>query len=300
MTAARNLPASVRQQLLDRARRQGRPFNELLQYYAMERFLYRLSQERHGSRFILKGALLLRVWDAPTGRPTMDIDLLGRTDNDVEAIVRQVRDVLREPVEADGLAFDLESVEARRIVEDATYHGVRVRLTTHLASARIRLQVDIGFGDPVHPAAVEEEYPSLPSFPAASLLCYTRESVVAEKFEAMVRHGELNSRMKDVYDVWLLSRSFAFDGPTLAEAIRRTFASRRVEVPDPVTAFSAHCVHAQEAQWRAFRRRSEIEHAPLEFVAVVGSIEAFLAPLATALAAGGGLPKNWTPPRPWC
>jgi predicted nucleotidyltransferase component of viral defense system len=265
----------------------------------MERFLYRLSQARHGSRFILKGALLLRVWDAPTGRPTMDIDLLGRTDNDVEAIVWQVRDALREPVEGDGLAFDVQSVEARRIVEDATYHGIRVRLTAHLAAARIRLQVDIGFGDPVHPAAAEEEFPTLLSFPAPRLLCYSRESMIAEKYEAMVRYGELNSRMKDFYDVWLLSRSFAFDGQTLAEAIRRTFASRHVDVADDVIAFSEQFVHAKELQWRAFRRRSDIEHAPWEFAAVVRSVEAFLAPLATAIATGEQVPESWMPPGPW-
>ena len=299
MTAVRNLPASVRQRLLDRARSEGRPFNELLQYYAMERFLYRLSQGRHGSRFILKGALLLRVWDAPMGRPTMDIDLLGRTDNDVEAIVRQVRDVLREPVEADGLVFDLESVEARRIVEDASYHGVRVRFMAHLAAARIRLQIDIGFGDPVHPAAVEEEFPTLLSFPAPKLLCYSRESVVAEKFEAMVRHGELISRMKDFYDVWLLSRSFAFDGLLLAEAIRQTFASRETAFAGPVAAFSEDFVHAKGSQWRAFRRRGGIEHAPEGFVEVVRSVATFLVPLASALSAGEEVPKAWTPPGPW-
>lgn len=299
MTAARNVPASVRQRLLDRARSEGRPFNELLQYYVMERVLYRLSSSRHGPRFVLKGALLLRVWGAPVGRPTMDIDLLARTDNDVEAIERQVREVLREPVEEDGLVFDVESVEARRIVEAASYHGVRVRFAAHLAGARVRLQIDIGFGDPVHPVAVEEEFPTLLSFPAPRLLCYSRESAVAEKFEAMVRHGELNSRMKDFYDVWLLSRSFTFDGPTLAEAIRRTFASRETDVAGTIAAFSDSFALAKTSQWKAFRRRGDLEHAPDEFSAVIRSVVAFLGPVVTALSRGDELPVAWTPPGPW-
>lgn len=299
MTAVRNLPASVRQRLLDRARSEGRPFNELLQYYATERVLYRLSRSRHGPRFVLKGALLLRVWGAPVGRPTMDIDLLARTDNDVEAIERQVREVLREPVEEDGLVFDVESVEARRIVEEAPYHGVRVRFAAHLAGARVRLQIDIGFGDPVHPVAVEEGFPTLLQFPAPRLLCYSRESTVAEKFEAMVRHGALNSRMKDFYDVWLLSRSFVFDGPTLAEAIRRTFASRETDVAGTIAAFSESFALSKASQWKAFRRSGDLEHAPDEFGAVIRSVIAFLGSVVTALSRGDELPVAWTPPGPW-
>lgn len=299
MTAARNVPASVRQRLLNRARNDGRPFNELLQYYAMERYLYRLSRSRHGSRFVLKGALLLRVWDAPLGRPTMDIDLLGMTDNDVDAIERQVLEVLREPVVEDGLVFDAESVEAQRIVEGASDHGVRTRFRAHLAGARVRVQIDIGFGDPVHPAAVEAEFPTLLEFPAPRLLCYSRESAVAEKFEAMARHGELNSRMKDFYDVWLLSRSFAFHGPTLAEAIRRTFASREVDVQGTIAAFSDSFASAKATQWQAFRRRGGVEHAPDAFSTVVRSVATFLEPVATAISSGNEVPATWTPLGPW-
>jgi predicted nucleotidyltransferase component of viral defense system len=179
VTATRNLPASVRQRLLNVARSDGRPFGEVLQYFAMERLLYRLSQSRHASRFVLKGALLLRVWDSPLGRPTMDIDLLGMTANNIESIGRQVREVLEVAVEPDGLEFNPDTIEVQRIVEDAAYHGVRVRVLAFLARARIRLQVDIGFGDPVHPAAVLEEFPRLLEFPAAKLMCYSRESVLA-------------------------------------------------------------------------------------------------------------------------
>jgi predicted nucleotidyltransferase component of viral defense system len=299
VTAGGNLSASVRQRLLNVARSDGRPFGEVLQYFAMERFLYRLSKSRHGSRFVLKGALLLRVWDSPLGRPTMDIDLLGQTANDIESIGRQVWEVLEEEVEPDGLEFDPDTIVAQRIVEDAAYHGVRVRMLAFLAGARIRLQVDIGFGDPVHPAALLEEFPTLLEFPAARLMCYSRESVVAEKFEAMVRHGELNSRMKDFYDVWLLARSFDFNGATLAEAIRRTFASRHADVAGPIAAFSEAFARAKEPQWRAFVHRIGGEGAPREFAIVVRAVALFLAPVATGLANSTDFRKSWPAAGPW-
>jgi len=133
MTPPKNIPASVRQRLLNRAKNDRRPFNELLQYYAMERFLYRLSQSVHADRFILKGALMLRVWRAPELRPTMDIDLLGRTSNEEADIVAQIRGILTVDVEADGLTFDPDSIRAERITEDADYEGIRFGSWAHWA-----------------------------------------------------------------------------------------------------------------------------------------------------------------------
>jgi len=205
MKSPRNIPASVRQRILNRAKSDRRPFNELLQYYAMERFLYRLSQSTHADRFILKGALMLRVWRSPELRPTMDIDMLGRTSNREADIIAQIRDILSMDVEADGLAFDADSIQAERITEDADYEGIRIH------SARINMQVDIGFGDVVYPKPEKAELPTMLDSPAPRLLCYSRESSIAEKFETMVKLGVLNSRMKDFYDIWLLSRQFDFD-----------------------------------------------------------------------------------------
>ena len=156
MKPVRNIPASVRQRLLNRARSEKRPFNELLQYYAMERFLYRLSQSQHAKRFILKGALMLRVWRSPELRPTMDIDMLGRTNNEEAAIIAQIQDILAVDVEADGLVFDSGSIAAEKITENADYEGIRVRFQGLLDSARIDMQIDIGFGDVVYPEAEEE------------------------------------------------------------------------------------------------------------------------------------------------
>ena len=194
MKSPRNIPASVRQRILNRAKSDRRPFNELLQYYAMERFLYRLSQSAHADRFILKGALMLRVWHSPELRPTMDIDMLGRTSNKEADIIAQIRDILSMDVEADGLAFDADSIQAERITEDADYEGIRIRFRGTLDSARINMQVDIGFGDVVYPEPEESELPTMLDSPAPRLLCYSRESSIAEKFEAMVKLDALNSR----------------------------------------------------------------------------------------------------------
>ena len=222
----KNIAASVRQRLLNRAREDKRPFNELLQYYAMERFLFRLSQSDYAEQFILKGALMLRVWQSPEIRPTVDIDMLGKTDNDANAILDQMREILAVEVENDGVVFDAGSLQTEAITEDADYQGLRVRCRASLDRAQITLQVDIGFGDVVHPAPVKANFPILLDFPAPELLCYSRESAVAEKFEAMVKLAALNSRMKDFYDIWLLSRQFDFEAANLSEAIHRTLNKR--------------------------------------------------------------------------
>lgn len=233
-----NIAASVRQKLLNNARKTGRPFNELLQYYAMERFLYRLSVSPFADKFILKGALLFSVWHVPDSRPTMDIDMLGFTDNDMEAIADIAGKVGEQAVDPDGLSLDAQSVAAERIKEDAEYEGVRIRMQGELAGARVTVQVDIGFGDIITPAPEHIDYPTILPFPAPKLRGYNRETVVAEKFQAMVELEALNSRMKDLYDIWLLSRQFDFDGETLAAAIQRTFANRDTGIPEQPLAFT--------------------------------------------------------------
>jgi hypothetical protein len=299
MKPVRNLPASVRQRLLDRARKDKRPFNELLQYYAMERFLYRLARSAHAERFILKGALMLRVWRAPEIRPTMDIDMLGRTSNDEASIVAQVREIMAVDVVPDGLVFDPPSIQAERITEDADYEGIRIRFRGLLDTARVTLQIDIGFGDIVYPGPEESDLPAMLDFPAPRLLCYSRESAIAEKFEAMVKLGILNSRMKDFYDIWLLSRQFDFDGANLAEAIRLTFERRETPLTAAIDAFGESFVESKQVQWTAFWRRLQHGHVPASFHEVVAAVAVFLAPLAAALSQEHPVSGSWVPPGPW-
>jgi hypothetical protein len=291
----RNIAASVRQKLKNQAAQDKRPFAELLQYYAMERFLYRLTQSKHADRFILKGALMLRVWQSPEystqSRPTMDIDMLGKTSNEVDGICAQIADIISVDAD-DGLSFDPGTIRGEIIKEDADYEGVRVRFIGTLENARVNMQIDVGFGDIVHPAPVETELPTILDFPPPKLLCYSRESAVAEKFEAMIKLGELNSRMKDFYDIWLLSRQFEFDGVELAEAVRLTFENRGTEIPEVITAFTEGFVESKQTQWAAFFKRLGQGHVPANFAEVVAGVEAFLGPIASALIDGTQVPKT--------
>ena len=225
-----NVAASVHHRLLNHAKENGRPFNEVLQYFGMERFLHRLSKTSHAESFVLKGALLFRVWNTPDTRATRDIDFLAFTDNEIEVLTATVHEICSIECPDDGLIFDKTTIEAQRIKEDADYQGIRIRLRGFLGKAIINLQIDVGFGDAVHPDTQIIEYPTILDLPAPVLRGYPTETVIAEKTEAMIKLGRLNSRMKDVYDVWLLSQHFDFDGEVLGLAIRGTLEKRSTEV----------------------------------------------------------------------
>jgi hypothetical protein len=217
--------------------------------------------------------MMLRVWGATELRPTMDIDLLGRTRNDEDMLVSQFRSVLASAVEPDGLAFDAETLHAEKIRVDADYEGIRVRFSGQLDTARINMQIDIGFGDTVHPAPEETALPTMLAFPAPVVLCYNRETVIAEKVEAMITLGELNSRMKDFYDVWLLSRQFDFDGSTLQQSLRGTFQQRNTKVPASLKPLFDVLLGPKQVQWAAFRGRLQQPLVPVS--AVVSGIPHF-------------------------
>lgn len=297
----RNVAHSVHQRLLNKAREMGRPFNELLQYYAMERFLYRLSRSPHVDRFVLKGALMFAMWRAPVTRPTRDIDLLGHIANAPDVVGKVIREVCAQEVEPDGLEFDASTVEASAITEEADYGGVRVRFQGRLGRAFVHMQVDVGFGDVVSSESGGAEYPTILDSPAPRLRCYSRESTIAEKLHVMVKRGELNSRMRDFYDIWLLSRQFEFRGDELAEAVRRTFSTRDTEVPPRPVAFTDAFAsdETRGTLWRAFLRKSRIDDAPDELAGVVAVLVHFLGPLLAALCEGKAFSRIWRPPGPW-
>ena len=298
-----NLPASIRQRLKNLSRSQSVPFQEILQRYAIERFLLRLSQSEHAAIFILKGAQMLVAWGGPRTRPTMDIDVLGYTDNDLanlEAIVRSVCDAAN--CEADGLAYDTSSVKAIRIKEDAEYEGVRVTFTGHLDNVRIPMQIDVGFNDVVTPAPEPVAYPSLLGMQEPQLRGYNRDTLVAEKVEAMVKLGELNSRMKDFFDIWSLSRSFQFSLEPLASAIDATCQRRGTTVTGvpAILRPDSPAIGDKQTQWSAFLRKSRIEDTPSDFSEIAAAIAAFLAPPISYLSANAPPAVTiWAPPGPW-
>lgn len=296
---SKNVAASIRQRLKNQSENDKRPFNELLQYYAMERFLYRLSQSEHAELFILKGALMLRAWRSPEVRPTMDIDMLGRTSNDESSIITQIKGIISTEAEPDGLVFDTDSIRAERITEDADYEVIRVRFMGGLDGAQIHMQIDIGFGDIVHPEAVMTELPTILDSPIPKLLCYSRESAIAEKFEAMLKLGELNSRMKDFYDIWLLSRQFDFEGKELAEAIRLTLKHRGTAIPKIITAFTNEFIQDKQVQWKAFHKRLAQEHIPKDFEEIVVGVETLLGAIVSGLVSSSNLPQHWKASDSW-
>lgn len=253
-----NISNLVRTQLLRKGRESGRPFQELLQYYGLERFLYRLSRSKHAGKFLLKGALMLRVWNLPDSRTTRDIDLLGFGNNKIEEFEVLIRDVCNIDVDNDGVRFDPATIAAKQIKESAEYRGLRIKLLGYLEKSRIPIQLDIGFGDAVHPKPQKQIYPTILDFPSPCLRMYPKETVIAEKFEAMVSLGMINSRLKDFFDIWFLSRHFDFDGAVLATAINKTFVQRNTALSAELIAlnsdFDAH-ISAQN-QWGAFLKRT--------------------------------------------
>jgi hypothetical protein len=298
----RDVAASMRQRLLNRARAEGRPFNEVLQHFALERFLYRLGRSPYQRRFVLKGALMFTVWQTPFLRPTRDIDLLGRMEDTVENAVAAIQAICREPAPEDGLRFDADSVAGERIIETGQYQGVRVRFTAYLGTARIPMQIDIGFGDILVPGPALVRLPTILDLAPPEVQGYSRESTIAEKFQAMVYLGEINSRIKDFYDIWFLAAHFAFDGAILAQAIRETFQRRQTALTLLPVAFSKPFARDEEkqAQWAAFIRRHQFEHVPATLDEAIQAISGFLQPVIQTLAQEDR-PFNqyWLPGGPW-
>ena len=298
----KNTAASVRDRLLALARERGEDFQLLLTQYGLERLLYRLSQSGYRDRFILKGAMLFMLWSDQPHRPTRDVDFLGFGDSSeasLQAIFRELCDI---PVEDDGLTLMADSVQVEVIRDETEYGGIRVRLFGDLAGARVPIQADIGFGDAVTPEAREIEYPTLLGNPAPHLKAYPRETVVAEKYQALVHLGMANSRMKDFYDLWVIARKFDFDGLILSEAIRNTFSRRHTSLPEHVSPGLSPEFHEdvqKNTQWNAFIRKGMLVTSPLSLTDVCLFLETFLLPPTQALIQNQDFKAKWKPGGPW-
>lgn len=300
-----NVAASVRQRLLNLAQERHEDFNFVLSRFAAERLLYRLSVSEHADNFVLKGALLFLLWTGHLYRPTRDVDLLGFRENSIGKLEEIIRDVCRVKVVEDGLVFAADSVQGVRIREDQEYDGVRITLLTFLGQARISLQIDVGFGDAITPAVEAIEFPLMLTalaLPAAKLNAYPRETVIAEKLEAMVSLGMANSRMKDFSDLLTLAQNFVFDGEVVALAVRSTFTRRGTPIPGTTpTALTAEFAKdaAKATQWRSFLKRSGIHDAEHDFAKVIDQLRRFLLPILAAAESQGGFHKHWVAGKDW-
>jgi len=297
----KNVHQSIHDKLRNKARHSGRPFQEMLEYYAIERFLYRLSQSEHSNKFVLKGALIILAWGVPLRRPTRDIDLRAFTENDIENLVGIITEICNQTVDQDGMLYDPESISATRIIEDADYQGLRIRLWAYLGKAKVPLQVDLVFADEITPSKIFVEYPTILELPPPKLFGYPRESVIAEKLQAMVFLGVMNSRMKDFYDLWLLSTKFNFTGSSLMPAILQTFNNRGTEIPDAVPdALSMKFAQDKQIEWSAFLRRSGYDQEDiLDFGVVIESLKKFLLPPLLAAARQEPFHKSWKEAGSW-
>jgi predicted nucleotidyltransferase component of viral defense system len=297
-----NLPASVRHRLLNLAKSRGEELQAVLTQYGIERLLYRLAHSDVKNRFVLKGAMLFQIWEGGARRPTRDVDFLGYGDASAEGVVETFRSLCRIEVQADGLIFHEASVRAEAIRDMQDYGGVRLTLTAMLGTARIPLQVDVGFGDAVTPGVETATFPTLLDFPAPTIRVYPPETVIAEKYQAMVSLGIVNTRMKDFYDVNALAEDHAFDGATLASAIVATFARRDTPLPsEPPVALTQVFGddRAKQGQWRAFRTRSRLSDAPPELATVTERLRAFLWPPTEAARNSQLFDSAWLPSIGW-
>lgn len=283
----KDVAESVLSRLLNIAKANGLVYNELLMRYILERIFYRVGKSRYSGKFILKGGNLFACWQGGFDfRPTMDADMLYRGVGTPEQLKAVFTEICTAPAPDDGLRIDVASMTAERILEDAEYGGVRLSINAHIGKSRTQVQIDIGVGDAVTPTAKMADYPTLLEFPAPRMRIYPPETVIAEKFETLVRRGMLNSRMKDFYDIWKLKSLFDYDIDVLGRAIARTFERRKRPIPTecPIALTERFWSDpGKQKQWQAFLRKSRLNVGNRTLRDIVHEISEFLTPVVNRL-----------------
>ena len=296
----KNVTASVLARLRRDAKSSGAPFQQVLQLYAIERFLYRISKSGHARSVVLKGALLLKTIGIPRARPTMDIDMLRKGRADQDSLLALVKDCAILDVEADGIAFIADSTAAEEIRKDSEYKGTRVLMDARMDNVRLRIQIDFVVGDVMVPGPRLIEYPVLLTGEPVHLLAYPIESSIAEKLQAMVTLGDANSRMKDFYDVWICSKHLDFNDGTLFKAVDATFKNRKTTIPiGEVAAFTAAFAERHRVQWNAFAKKVGEDDLVDAFERIAEDIRIFAMPVFVWLARGHSTAQNWKAGRGW-
>jgi predicted nucleotidyltransferase component of viral defense system len=276
-------PASIRQRLLNVARKKGQVFDVVLVTYGLERLIYRLSISKYQSSFVLKGGMLVALWTADEKRVTRDADFQGYGLASEAHLFSAFSEIMREPVD-DGLFFDVDRLTAEPIREVQQYGGTRLKTIANLGKTRIPIVIDIGFGDATTAPKHMVEYPTLLDMPSAHIRAYPPETVVAEKFHAIVTLGLVNSRMKDYYDLWAILNSQSIEERKIDEAIQSTFVRRDTNIPTGTPSgltiqFSKDPLKVQ--QWSAYTASIDLEDLSLEKIA--NSIWTILGPSCNRL-----------------
>ncbi|MGM0367325.1 MAG: nucleotidyl transferase AbiEii/AbiGii toxin family protein [Actinomycetota bacterium] len=293
----KNKPASIRAKLANISRIEGIDFDALLLRYFQERFLYRIAISEFSKHFILKGGLLLIYFQIPGIRPTKDIDFLVRQLNNSQT---ELEDIFRKIANLhfdDGVNFKPLTVCSERIKEDTDYEGIRIKIEATLSQARKRLQMDIGFGDVVIPKAKKIRFPTLLEQLPPKIKAYSVESIISEKFEAMVKLAMANSRMKDFYDVFTLSAGCNFQSHRLKIAIKSTFNRRKTPIPENPLIFRVefHDDGERHKQWAAFLRKSRLNNTESNFSQIMKRITDFLKPIIISIINKTEIEKTWDP-----
>jgi predicted nucleotidyltransferase component of viral defense system len=298
-----NTAVSVAARLLQISQKTGENHQVLLTRYGLERLMYRLGRSDFANRFVVKGAMLFLVWRDVPRRMTRDLDLLATRRSSADSMRAMFISLCRMGVEDDGILFDESSVTVEEIREDQQYGGLRVTMQGRLGRIRLPIQVDIGFGDAVTPAPIPKPFPALLEFPPPVLRIYPRETVVAEKVEAMVHLGLVNSRLKDYYDIWVLMNGFEFDGELLKRAVVATFTRRKTDFPltvPPGLSDTYAGDRQKQLQWAAFLRRTHVNFPQaVNLETLVGQERAFLLPVLFAAAKQEPLAGSWPKGGPW-
>jgi predicted nucleotidyltransferase component of viral defense system len=302
MTEIKNIPASINARLQNLARDQRKPFQEILQYYVIERFLYRLSCTKYNSKFVLKGGLVFYALGFPLRRPTRDIDFRGYTRNSEENLREIIKEACITAVPDDGLIFKEDTIQVEKIMTNTDYQGAHITVLAMLGTAKIPVQIDIGFTDLVTPEAQHLSFPVLLEDMEIPLLFgYPQESIISEKFHAMVRLEGVNSRWKDFYDVWMLSEQSNFQGKILQQAIFSTFQNRDTPIPIEVPfALSDNFARDRQNNWRAFLAKNQLLAGKNEsFLFVIERLRVFLMPPVQALVTQQSFLKDWRAGAGW-
>lgn len=287
----KDIAASVRARLLNVAKQSGRNFDAVLLQYFQARFLYRLSISSYKKQFVLKGALVFLTEGMTGFRPTKDIDLAGTFQS--KNLKKIMGDILAIRCE-DGVDFIADDIKIEDIAVENEYNGFRVKFPALLGTARKILQIDIGIGDIIYPKPVFKEFPGMLDLPAPKILIYPKETIIAEKFEAMIRFNTLTSRMKDFYDVLFLARSHIFHSDVLRTAISKTFRYRKTSLVSRNIIFQASFKEdkLKQDQWHAFLKRNTIEFDK-DFSDVVQLLEEFIEPILSDTAPSKN--RSWHP-----
>lgn len=279
MTERKNLVASILARLKNIAKENDVVYGEVLARYAIERVLKRIELSEYASKCILKGGSLFILWaEGFNYRPTMDADLEFRGDGSPAALKAMFKSVAKIAVD-DGISIDDESIDAAAIREDDEYGGVRVTMMGYLGKVRIPVQFDVGIGDAITPAPKKLLFPALLDMPAPKLKIYPRETVIAEKYETIVKRGMANSRMKDYYDLWVLSNDPEVDKEIAKLAIARTFSRRKRKLPETcpdglADSFAENPIKL--TQWNAFLRKNRLDVGQNLFLDVVRQVRDFI------------------------